>query len=216
MSFDLLAPHYRWMEYVLAGEKLHRCRTAFLDEVPAARNILLLGEGNGRSLVECARRFGTARITCMDASAAMLAQARRRLDRQVPEVKGVSFVNEDVLKWVPTGEGYDLVITNFFLDCFRRDQLEKLIPRIALATVTEANWLIADFQVSSGGARRVRSRLILWSMYVFFRAFTQLPAKRLTTPDSILEHAGFMLHRRTEADWGLLHSDWWLKRGKVG
>ena len=46
MSFDLLAPHYRWMEFILAGEKLQRCRTAFLDELPAARNILLVGEEN--------------------------------------------------------------------------------------------------------------------------------------------------------------------------
>src|SRR5439155_22241467 len=34
MSFDTLAPHYRWMEFILAGKKLQRCRTAFLDEIP--------------------------------------------------------------------------------------------------------------------------------------------------------------------------------------
>src|SRR5712671_6722984 len=56
VNFDVLARHYRWMELVLAGEKLQRCRTAFLGEIPAARNILLLGEGHGRCLVECCRR----------------------------------------------------------------------------------------------------------------------------------------------------------------
>ena len=30
-SFDLLAPHYRWMEFVLAGRKLQECRTVFLQ-----------------------------------------------------------------------------------------------------------------------------------------------------------------------------------------
>src|ERR1041385_77794 len=50
MSFDALAPHYLWMEWLLAGRKLQRCRTAFLDEARAARDILLLGEGNGRFL----------------------------------------------------------------------------------------------------------------------------------------------------------------------
>ena len=51
MSFDVLAPHYRWMELVCAGEKLQGCRTAQLAHVLAARHILILGEGNGRFLV---------------------------------------------------------------------------------------------------------------------------------------------------------------------
>ncbi|HXC98086.1 MAG TPA: hypothetical protein VN048_02010, partial [Verrucomicrobiae bacterium] len=36
-DFDLLAPHYRWMEWLLAGPKLHRCRTAFLPAIPPPR-----------------------------------------------------------------------------------------------------------------------------------------------------------------------------------
>lgn len=212
MSFDVLAPHYRWMEYVLAGQKLHRCRTAFLDVVPSARNILLLGEGNGRSLTECVRRFPNAQITCVDASAAMLAQAQRRLALEIRAGARICFIHEDARKWVPTGKPYDLIITNFFLDCFPPDQLEKIISRVAMATTPEANWLIADFQVSSGGVKGVRSRLILWSMYLFFRVVTRLPAKRLTAPDSILNRAGFTLRQRAESEWGLLHSDWWIKR----
>src|ERR1044071_8046631 len=84
MSFDALAPHYRWMEFMLAGEKLQRCRTAFLNEIRGAWNILLLGEGPGRCLLECVRRFANARITCVDASGPMLTQARRRLEGQRP------------------------------------------------------------------------------------------------------------------------------------
>ena len=52
MSFDHLAPHYRWMEWLLAGSKPQRCRTTFLDTLPTARHALLLGEGNGRFLRE--------------------------------------------------------------------------------------------------------------------------------------------------------------------
>jgi hypothetical protein len=48
-------------------------------------------------------------------------------------------------------------------------------------------------------------------MYGFFRTMTRLPAHELTTPDSFLECAGFTLHRRIEAEWGLLHSDWWQR-----
>jgi hypothetical protein len=56
MSFDRLAPHYRWLEWVLAGRKLQRCRTAFLDEIGRADATLLVGEGNGRFLGELLKR----------------------------------------------------------------------------------------------------------------------------------------------------------------
>ncbi|MEO7297827.1 MAG: class I SAM-dependent methyltransferase [Verrucomicrobiota bacterium] len=211
MSFDLLAPHYRWMEFFLAGEKLQRCRTAFLGEIPVARNILLVGEGHGRCLVECCRRFPDAQITCVDASAPMLVQARRQLLRRNLETNRVDFIHADVLDWTPTDGNYDLIVTNFFLDCFRADQLEQIIARLGAVTTPDANWLLADFQTPPAGWKRVRSRLILWTMYAFFRVVARLPAHRLTAPDSNLERAGFTRHRHLETEWGLLHSDWWKR-----
>ena len=76
MSFDPLARHYRWMEPLLAGNKLQRCRAAFLDHVRDAQNVLIAGEGNGRFFVECRRKLPSAQITLVDASARMLAEAR--------------------------------------------------------------------------------------------------------------------------------------------
>lgn len=211
MSFDTLAPHYRWMESLLAGDKLHRCRTAFLDDITTAQNILLLGEGHGRSLVAYRRRFPKARITCVDASTRMLDQARRNLARHKLTADRVEFIHADVLHWLPTAATSDLIVTNFFLDCFRAEQVEQIISRLATAATPEANWLLADFQVPRAGWKRLRSRLIIGSLYTFFRVMTRLPTKQLTKPDPFLECAGFTLHRRKESEWGLLHSDWWKR-----
>jgi ubiquinone/menaquinone biosynthesis C-methylase UbiE len=212
MSFDRLAPYYGWMESICAGEAMQRCRTRFLDEIPSAHDILLLGEGHGRGLVECARRFPQAQITCVDASTRMLAQAQRQLARCSSANRRVQFIHADVLNWEPSSRTYDLIVTNFFLDCFRADQLQVIVPKIAAATVPNADWLISDFQVAPAGWKRIRSRVILWSMYVFFRTMTHLPATRLTAPDPFLEQAGFRLHRRVESEWNMLHSDWWKRR----
>jgi ubiquinone/menaquinone biosynthesis C-methylase UbiE len=197
------------MEFLLAGEKLQRCRTAFLDRIPTARNILLVGEGHGRCLIECRRRFPNARIVCIDASEKMLVQARRRMLLQMDNSCNVEFVRADVLAWVPPTRKFDLIATNFFLDCFPREQLEKVIRLLATAATPSSNWLLADFQLASRGLKRVRSRLILWSMYSFFRAVTCLPASHLAIPDDFLIQAGYTLNRRVESEWGLLHSDWW-------
>ena len=77
MSFDTLAPHYRWMEHVLAGQKLQRCRTAHLANISAPKHALLMGEGNGRFLTEFVKRFPQSKAVCVDASEKMLASAKQ-------------------------------------------------------------------------------------------------------------------------------------------
>ncbi len=211
MSFDLLAPHYRWMEWLLAGPKLQRCRTAFLRQVPEPRHALLLGEGNGRFLVEFVLAHPGTRVTCLDASEPMLASARARLQRPGLDNHNVEFVQADIFNWSPPREAFDLVVSHFFLDCFRPDQLEQILPRVAAATTPEANWLLADFREPPAGWARWRARLILRAMYLFFRRAAGLPAARLTLPDPMLQEQGFALRERRLFEWGLLHSDLWTR-----
>jgi hypothetical protein len=141
----------------------------------------------------------------------MIAQAGRQLARHRLSDSCVQFIHADLLQWTPPVQTYDLIITNYFLDCFRPDQLAQLIPRLAASATPNAHWLLADFQIPSAGFARLRSRLILWSLYVFFRVVTRLPAQQLTPPDTLLSAAGFTLHHRVETEWRLLHSDWWQR-----
>jgi ubiquinone/menaquinone biosynthesis C-methylase UbiE len=211
MNFDVLAPHYRWMEFVAAGEKLQRCRVAFLGRVMDAKKVLILGDGNGRFLLECRRKLPHAKITSVDASARMLALARRRLAKNDANNKPVDFICADALAWTPPENYFDLVVTHFFLDCFRSEQVEALIRKLARASAPRANWLVADFQTAAKGIPRQRSRAILWMLYKFFRVATRLSAAELTPPDVFLQRNGFELHERQVHDWGLLHSDCWQR-----
>jgi ubiquinone/menaquinone biosynthesis C-methylase UbiE len=209
MSFDLLAPHYRWMEWLLAGEKLQRCRTAFVQAIPRPRRVLMLGEGNGRCLVELLRAYPEAHFTCVDASRPMLDRARARVRTQGLGDERVEFVHADVAEWQPPLGRFDLLVTHFFLDCFRADQLVQIIPRLAAAAAPGARWLLADFREPASGVVRWRARAILRTMYFFFQRVTRLSASRLTPPDSFLQKCGFALRKRSLSEWGLLHSDLW-------
>ena len=75
MSFDLLAPHYRWMEWLLAGGKLQRCRTACLGMIPAPAKVLIYGEGNGRFLAALCREFPEAEVTSVPSRIAEVSRA---------------------------------------------------------------------------------------------------------------------------------------------
>lgn len=216
VSFDILARHYRWMELLLAGEKLQRCRTAFLGQIAPPRNVLICGEGNGRFLAECVRKFPTARFTCLDASARMLALAKRRLERLGLPNDQVHFIHSDALQWrSPERGAFDLIVTHFFLDCFTRDQVEMLVRRLSSAATPNASWLLGDFQIPSDGFQKVRARVIHFMMYAFFRVVTKLPAHYLTPPDEFLSASGFILRQRHVTDLGLLHTDWWETSARV-
>jgi len=213
-GFDLLAPHYFWMECLLAGNALQKCRTAHLQRVRIARSALILGEGNGRFLSEFLHANQEAKVVCVDASARMLAATQRRLERGGFDQRRLELIRADVLElarepW-PWGS-FDLVVTHFFLDCFRGDQLETLLPAIAQRTIPGAAWLIADFRIPEGGLPRARARIILRLAYAFFRLATQLPAATLTAPDTILFQSGFQLQQRLISQAGLLHSDVWTR-----
>jgi len=212
MSFDLLAPHYRWMECLLAGEKLQRCRTAFVQAIPRPQRVLMLGEGNGRCLVELLRAYPEAHFTCVDASQRMLDRARVRVQARGLGDERIQFVHADVAGWQATPpEQFDLLVTHFFLDCFRADQLARIIPCLAASAAPGAHWLLADFREPASGVARWRARGILRAMYFFFQRDTGLPASRLTPPDAFLQRSGFALRERTLSEWGLLHSDLWQR-----
>ena len=197
------------MECLLAGRLLQRCRTHWLAQLCDVRHALMLGEGNGRFLVPFVEQFPTATVTCVDASARMLQCARARLTPS--QCARVEFIHADALTWRPPHEQFDLVVTHFFLDCFRPGQLARLIGQVVSGTTATARWLLADFREPDRGWTRWRARLMLRVMYAFFRIATALPARRLTAPDFFLEQAGFTLKRRQIFEFGLLHSDVWEK-----
>jgi ubiquinone/menaquinone biosynthesis C-methylase UbiE len=210
MSFDRLAPHYRWMEAALAGNLLQRCRTHWLPKVRGARKVLLIGEGNGRMLEACATMLPEGHLTVLDQSEAMLAQANRRWCRAGGK-QNIVFQRADLREWHAIEPGFDLVVTNFFLDCFNAEELSEVITNIAAATTPSARWLLADFTVPAAGWRRIRARMVLSLAYNFFRLTTGISARRVTAPDKALGIAGFTLRQREWFNHELLHADLWAR-----
>lgn len=206
MSFDGIARVYRAMEFLTAGGKLQLCRLEFLEDIPVPRRVLLAGEGHGRFLPECARRFPEAEIVVLDASERMLEIARSKTGSQ-----RVNFVHADVMEWEPPAANFDLIVTHFFLDCFTSDELTLVVEKLGKAASTQATWLLADFEVAPSGPARWRTRAIVALLYGFFRIVSGLRARALVSPDQALETAGFRRNERRTYEWGLLKSEWWTR-----
>jgi ubiquinone/menaquinone biosynthesis C-methylase UbiE len=207
MSFDLLAPHYDWMEALTAGQRLQQARIVWLDELRGCRRILSVGEGHGRFAAACAEKFPEAELTCLEGSPKMLKRARARLANSPAKI---NWVGTDFFAWSPQGK-YDAIVTCFFLDCFTPQQLAEVIDKLAACAAPNAPWLVVDFSVPASGLARWRAQAVHALMYAFFRVATALPARRQTAPDELLRANGFQLEGRREFEWGLLRADLWRR-----
>ncbi|MGH8019966.1 MAG: class I SAM-dependent methyltransferase [Opitutaceae bacterium] len=153
MSFDRLAPHYGWMEAVSGGGLLQRVRTARLDELAGCCEILSAGEGHGRFAEACAAHFPDIRLTCVEASARMLARGRRRIDRVPAPRASINWIHAALPEWTPPEAAFDAIVTCFFLACFDARTLDRVVACLARAAKPRALWLIADFSIPPGGPK---------------------------------------------------------------
>jgi ubiquinone/menaquinone biosynthesis C-methylase UbiE len=204
-NFDRLAGGYRALEFLAFGRDLERARTAFADRLAGCRDILVLGEGDGRYLARLVQAAPAARIHCVDASAAMLARASARL-AGTPARDRVTFERADAFSLRLSPERYDAVVTLFFLDCFPAEQVAVLVDRVRASLRPGALWAWADFAVPLRGWARWRARVWLALLYAFFRWQTGLAARELPPAEEILQHAGFRLEASRQFQGGLVRS----------
>ncbi len=208
MNFDRLAPHYHWMEALSGGGLLQQARTIWLDELKDCRRILSAGEGHGRFAAACTARFPMAELTCMEASAAMIAVAQTHLGRSGDSVR---WHHAELLHW-QNEEKFDALVTCFFLDCFPPEELTAVIANLAIRAAPQAVWLVVDFALPAHGLARWRAQVVHTLMYFFFRRVVALPARRLSAPDHLLRAQGFQLIARRTYNWGLLRADVWQRK----
>jgi ubiquinone/menaquinone biosynthesis C-methylase UbiE len=213
MSFDRISGFYPAMERWLAGSCMQKARTACLKELREPKNVLLVGEGHGRLLVEIMRLFPSAKMTCLDGSSGMLKKAKETLRRAGISEFRCRFVHADALIWEPPAqdEAFDLITSCFIFDCFPQKELDRLVPHLAQSATPDAEWLIADFQIPHSGVARWRASVILRLLYTFFRLVTGIKASELPQHATLLGDAGFTPSSRRELEFGLLYSELWRR-----
>ncbi|TLD72242.1 class I SAM-dependent methyltransferase [Phragmitibacter flavus] len=207
MNFDRIAPHYRWLEGLLAFGQLQRARTFWIREVQSSHrpaNILIIGEGNGRFLQVLIKHCPHAHITCVDSSLRMIELAQSRIGKNASRVQ---WVHANVQHWQADPASFDLIVTHFFFDCFKPDEVASTVDHLAPMVTRNAAWLIADFCAPSPSA--IASRSLLALLYAFFKRTADVTNQSISPPDPWLGQHRFHLRQRRHFACGLLHSDWW-------
>jgi ubiquinone/menaquinone biosynthesis C-methylase UbiE len=207
VSFDHVAPHYRWLETVAFGKQLQQARVAFIREIGRPHRALIVGEGNGRFLAELLRVHPGLQVDCIEASARMIALAQQRVN-----AAHVRFIHANVRQAVLEAETYDLIVTHFLLDCFDEKTLPTLVGKLASAATPVARWLVADFCEPTGGWRLLRARFLIALMYLFFRAVAGIEARRLVDYRPLLRGQGFDCTNEMVTPNEMMRSELWRRQ----
>jgi len=205
VNFDPLARVYRALELFAFGRDLERARFSHLDALAEHQSILILGEGDGRFVSRLVQLRPEAEVLCIDSSAAMIAQAQRRLAIEAPQHR-VKFQQADALACSLPTQRFDAAVTLFFLDCFTDEQAGAMVNKIAQALRPSARWLFADFSMPERGVARLRARLWLNVLYPFFNVSTGLRTRALPAVEPMIERAGFAPVAVRSLQAGLLRS----------
>ena len=208
--FDKLAPWYLFLEKLSFGNYLQKCRTSQTDKLTNAKNVLILGEGNGRFRESFLETNKHANIDSLDISKKMIGLAKNRISLIQNGYK-VNFINADVFKWEFPQNKYDVIVANFFLDCFTIPELKNLTAKITLSLIPKGKLLYGDFNVPSSFIKKIPIKFLLGMMYLFFRIFTRISAQSLNDPSLLLIQNGFKLENEHYQLGSFLKSQLWVK-----
>ena len=205
-NFDRIARPYRWLEYCSFGPMLERCRFHRVPQLTAARQALVLGDGDGRFLARLLRDNPYLKAHAVDQSFAMQSLLLARV-AAAGATDRVTTQQADARTFQPQG-AYDLVTTHFFLDCFTEEELQVILVKIRPHMSQDAIWVVSEFSIPAGLAG-YPAKLIVTMLYAAFRFTTGLKVRSLPKYADVFTERGLVLYERKTFLAGLLVSDLW-------
>lgn len=178
-NFSSIAPVYDSLARLVFGRSLEHAQRTFLSEIGPKAKVLIVGGGTGQIIDWIPQGLGL-QIDYVELSKGMLQRAKDRSS----EGNRVDFILGDVS--VHQGS-YDVIIANFFLDCFSTAQLVQVLKHLKDQLGAKGRLLVTDFYPSD----RPSDRLLLKTMHCFFRIMSRLDAHALTNIHEQTKLAGF-------------------------
>ncbi|MBD3628407.1 class I SAM-dependent methyltransferase [Cyclobacterium sp.] len=141
--YRLLAPFYESLSRLLLGNQFQASKTAFLHTIEKGDQVLVVGGGAGANMPELLRRCGEkGKVVYMEASASMMRQCRKGLDRDL--LRQVVFIHASAFDALPDLK-FDVVITQYFLDVLPDEQIDRLFGALQSKVGKHTRWIFADF-----------------------------------------------------------------------
>lgn len=209
-NFDGVASSYLFLETITFGNQLQKCRTSMISHLTNSKRALVLGEGNGRFLEAFCKANPLAEILVIDESPRMLDLAKRRIANANPPINNqIEFRCANVFEILPLSGTFDLIVCNFFLDCFTSSEIGHLMGLFRQMLFGEGLLVVGDFRKPHSIFGKIIGEFILKFMHVFFQKTAGISATELTDLHAILLERSFQKAVEKKLFFGFLNSSIW-------
>ena len=140
-NYDAIAKWYGPLSHLYSCGQIRACKRFQLGVIAPGDRVLYTGVGTGEDAAMAARKG--ARVTVIDLSPGMVAQARARF-RSAGLEGSIEVLCGDVLAHAREGQ-YDVVASNFFLNVFEEKVMEAMLAHLVRQVRPGGRLLIADF-----------------------------------------------------------------------
>lgn len=179
-NFNRVAPVYDALAQLVFGDKLKHAQQAYLDHLLLNDKVLIVGGGTGE-LLEWLPTDARVMVDYLELSMAMLKKAKKRKSQALE----TNFINVDIINH----EGkYDVIIANFFLDCFDRIDLQKVLNKLAGLMKIEGKLIVTDFALTESQ----KDKLLQKVMHRFFKITANLTSDHLKNIRQIMLQSDFI------------------------
>jgi len=183
-NYNNSAWFYDRLSRLIYGRTIIKSQVYLLNHIPANSNILIVGGGTGWILEEITKIHPSGlNITYVEIAEKMIALSRKR------NAGGnkVNFLNQ-AIENVKDDSIYDIVITPFLFDNFTEQTLQKVFDHMHNCLKPGGIWLNTDFHVTG----KWRHKLLLRSMFIFFRLICGIEASKLPGIQQCFERFGYI------------------------
>lgn len=198
-DFSRLSKLYDLLGLLVFQGSLHKSQIYFLEKLPEAENVLILGGGTGKFLADLVKSGKAKKITYVDISPGMIARAEAKVEKLNACVEFICGGADSI----PAGR-YDLICTHYFLDCFDETELKELSGLLKSHLTENGVWHFTDFYLDEK-ASFFRTGLLSF-LYFFFRLTCGLKVKELADFRKIFSEAGLKLKEEEFFRKGLLRT----------
>ena len=204
-GFDAIAPIYDFLSALVFGPKLRQAQKIYLAQIPPTATILILGGGTGWLLKEICLKVPASRIVYVEASSKMLQLSKKRI-AGLASAAPVEFRLGTEKNIEPT-EKFEVIITPFVLDLFPPAELNNMCRVLYNCLQPGGQWLITDFvKPASNGIWSPGQKILLKSMYTFFRLVSRIRAATLPDWEKSLLHFDLYPQKSTYFYRGMIKS----------
>ncbi len=164
------------------GHQLERSRNhgilAFEPNKP--QRALLLGDGDGRFSELALKQNPQLQIDSIERSFKMREQARLRLRKSNGNiVYRHHYVASDAKSFQFPKSEYDIVVAQFFLDCFPTKTANAFLSKFARTLKPYGKFVYTDFSIPKRTSARWIGEATVSFLYLFFRLTTDIEATHL-------------------------------------